>query len=268
MNDLAEIIAEKTVEIEEAGLFPWSYSKSIGENELDSRILCSWMPVKPADKLLEVGIGTLDWALQERYEGSVSSVSSIRARFVYLWQEYWGDRPQIGQDYWQGPKAAIGLGTRLYKFLLRYGCLKPLGIHTLQIGSGTVNCQSAIVEQSKGKYHPQQAFALDVRAIQPKMLYLPDYRGFARWLAMQIQWDSKLGLVHLPLLRGKAWQETELNRDLVERWLRSIMKQAAELPTYPVAGTHCKSCPAPCVEVFCGQNDHFRKGRLTKVSDL
>jgi hypothetical protein len=242
---------------------------NMDESELNRRVICSWMPVPPVDELLEPGICTLDWALQERYDGAVPSIESIRAKFIYLWQQYWGDRPHTGQEYWKGPKAAIGLGARLYKFLLRYGCLRPFGSYTLKVDGNeflTIICQSAIVEQSKTKYHTQHSFALDVRTIQPKILYLPDYRGFARWLTMQTEWESKLGLVHLPLLRGTPWSEMELDRDLVERWLRSIMRQAAELPTYPVAGAHCKYCQAPCREVFRGPNDHFRKGRLTQIS--
>jgi len=241
---------------------------TIDEDDLHRRTICSWMPTPAIDELMGPAIGTLDWALQERYEGSVPTLPAIRARFVYLWQTYWGDKPQVGPEYWKGPKTAIRFGTRLYKFLLRYGCLRPFGTQSVEIGPGTIVCHSAIVEQAKARFHPEHAFALDVRVVSPKILYVPDYRGFARWLAMQTHSDSKLGLVHLPLLWGKDWQEMELDRDLVEKWLGSIMRQAEDLPDYPVAGVHCKYCPAPCKGVFLGPNDHYRKRRLTQVSGV
>jgi len=249
---------------------------TLSENELNSRTVCSWMPVAPVDERMGPAVGTLDWALQERYDGVVPSMASIRARFVHLWQEHWGDRPKTG-DYWKGPRLAVTLGTKLYKLLLHYGCLKPYGPYTLnltyglELNEGRIEGYSAILERPKNKdrpkTYPQFVFALDIRDIQPRILYVPDYRGFARWLSMQTQWEaSDIGMMHLPMLRGGSWFETRLDRVLVEEWLGSIMKQAAELPTYPTAGLHCRSCPAPCMEVFLGSNDYYRKRRLTKIS--
>ena len=240
----------------------------LDENELNQRVICSWMPPPKVDELYSVGWDTFDWALQERFEGSIPTLATIRARYVHLWQQQWGDKPQIGPEYWRGPRAAVGFGTKLYKFLLKYGCLQPFDRYPLFLGRGEIWCHSALVEQSKSRYHPQHAFAVDLRVIQPKLMYVPDYRALARWMTMQFRSEPKIGLLHVPLVFGKEWSEMELDLELVKKWLNSIMEQADYVPTYPVAGSHCRTCPAPCTEVFCGPNDHYRKERVSEVSGV
>jgi hypothetical protein len=246
---------------------PQDSKRAHSELELMQHALCSWMPVPDPDPLLDPCVETLRWGLRERMSGAVPSAAEIRARYVFQWHKVWGDRPRAGQSYWAGTKHAISLGAKLRKFFLQYECIRPLEPYELELNTGIIKGQAAIIERAAVRTTPRP-MVLDVRAKQPKYYLMPDHTALARWLAMREVYDGAgLGLVHLPLVFGNVWSEADVNEPLARTWLDIILKQMGMGLNYPRPGSHCRGCTSPCKEIFRGSDDRDRKRRIALLSD-
>ncbi len=243
------------------------FKRALSESDLTRNALCSWMPAPVPEPVMDPSVETLRWGLRERMSGAVPTAADIRARYVYHWQQVWGDRPRSGQGYWSGTKHSISLGAKLRRFFLQYECVLPLEPYELALSNGTIKGQAAVVERATTRTEPRP-LVLDIRAKQLKYYQMPDYVALARWLAMRQTYDGAiLGLIHLPLVFGNPWSEAEVNETLARTWLEIILKQMAMGLGYPRPGSHFRNCTEPCKEIFRGSDDSDRKRRLVLLSD-
>jgi hypothetical protein len=205
---------------------------------------------RPADQ-------TFRWALRERHNGVIRPVTDLRARFVDLWAEAWGTAAKTA-EYWKGPAAARSYGRRLYEFLLNLEVIHPFQPYTLELETGQVRGENALVLYRPYRQEPYQlVINTHLRRPQQDVIRTPNYRGLAQWLAARDQSESvDLGIVNMPLLYGDRWTVRNVDEALARTWVNAIVKTAAENLMFPQAGKQCETCSQPCKKVTSGQNDH------------
>ena len=200
---------------------------------------------------------TFRWALRERHNGVIRPVTDLRARFVALWSESWGNATKT-QAYWKGPDAARSFGRRLYEFLLNLEVIHPFQPYELELEAGTVYGENALVLCRPVRREPYQ-LVVNARLRRPRSreIQIPNYQGLAQWLAVrQKSEEVNLGIVNMPLLWGDRWTVQTVDEALARTWINAIVRSAAENLVFPRIGKQCETCSKPCKKVTSGQNDH------------
>jgi len=92
------------------------------------------------------------------------------------------------------------------------------------------------------------------RSRAPQYWKYPDYIALTRWLHIQQRDRMKtFEILHVPILNGESWIESNIDLPLVRRQINTIL-DAIEIKTqFARPGAHCENCTKPrCLEKIHG----------------
>ena len=139
-------------------------------------------------------------------------------------------------------------------FLQLFEPLTPVTTYEMLIEGHRVLGQYALVQRrGRSRSGYKKPLILMTHRHRPKFHQSPDIVEMLRILHMMMSTTATdVGVYHLPLLEGTAWERKQMDVALVAKWASAILK-TVEMPKYPVAGSHCDRCALKtCREVFRG----------------
>jgi hypothetical protein len=195
----------------------------------------------------------MQWALLEAFNGRLVPAPNLRSKFLWFWQQ---QDPSGVKDalFYQAVRNGNTAAKRIYMFLQLFEPLIPVTSYEMLIDGQTVLGQYAMVQRrGRSRSGYKKPLLLMVHSRRPKFHQCPDVVEMLRYLhVMRSTTATEVGIYHLPLLEGTAWERRQVDVALVAKWVSAILK-TVEMPKYPVAGNHCDRCALKtCREVFRG----------------
>lgn len=235
----------------------------IDEKELARIALCP-MFVPGEQSKLELCADTLTTiAIRRAFEGKLLKLEDIRSQFTYLWgcsnfsgtdSKAWCIPPmKAGNPYWVGIHQGRTISFRIFSLVAGYEILHPEQPYNLILNGYTIQGRYALLKKPGRSGIPNVLVTyLNAPSLRHEIAMPPDPISLSRYVDVKMATMYKeVYVLHYPLLKGKEWQNKEINEAVAKRYLSSMLDVVALNPRYPTAGSHCMGCEdKPCMEVF------------------
>lgn len=207
---------------------------------------CPLMTVT-VDRQLKTAQEVMRWAILREHENHRQKLSDIRERYCRIWKslyypEYEVVRPpDEDAKYWEGPRAASGIGKRIHDFVVTYEILQPVQPYELILGERSIRGEYALVRK-RNKLAVSQTEVLVLERHRPLHYQYPDMLSLARWVhaRRELMTNADPGIMHQPLFRGDAWHIKQVNESLAVRWLEAVLDTVTK--KFAAPGSHCSDC--------------------------
>jgi hypothetical protein len=167
------------------------------------------------------------------------SVSYLRDLLSHNWEKYRGAVSDV--EYFGGHRKNPGIAKRIGDLIRDYQFLGPLVSYELVLNGCSITGEYAVARPWRKE---SLLLCVSLRRSKPPQYYpYPDYVACARWLHLQSREPGRdIQILHVPVLRGEAWIEKDVQLPLVRGLLDEILELMRRPLKVPNAGPHCKSC--------------------------